>query len=113
WRAAAAASGAVAGRSTPVSQNQAFSIAAESERHYHQGRLFAHIFGDPSHPYPAPESWPPTVRGLAESLYGGEPCHFALHDALLEAGHPQLAGHFREADHPKGCWALDLILDRN
>jgi hypothetical protein len=36
-----------------------------------------------------------------------------LHDALLEAGHAELAEAFREPMHPKGCWALDLILGKN
>jgi hypothetical protein len=46
-------------------------------------------------------------------MYAGEACHFALHDALLEAGHPELAEHFREEkDHPKGCWVVDLIVGK-
>jgi len=62
-----------------------------------------------SRPYPAPPSWPSPVIKLAEALYAGEDCSFALHDALLEAGHPELAEHFAK-EHPKGCWVLDLIL---
>ena len=50
------------------------------------------------------------IIALAEALYGREPCHFALHDALLEADESELAQHFREPEHPKGCWALDAIL---
>jgi hypothetical protein len=35
--------------------------------------------------------------------YDGQDCAFALHDALLEAGHAELAEHFREGkSHPKG-----------
>jgi hypothetical protein len=50
---------------------------------------------------------------LAESLYAGQDCSFALHDALLEAGHAELAEHFREeTSHPKGCWVVDLILGK-
>jgi hypothetical protein len=50
---------------------------------------------------------------LAESLYAGQDCAFALHDALLEAGHAELAEHFRqEKSHPKGCWAIDVILEK-
>ncbi len=35
-------------------------------------------------------------------------------DALLEAGHPELAEHFRDAKewHPKGCWVVDLLLGK-
>jgi hypothetical protein len=75
--------------------------------------LLRHIIGNPFRPYPAPASWPSTVVQLAESLYAGQDCCFALHDALLEAGHAELAEHFRQEKwHPKGCWALDLILGR-
>jgi hypothetical protein len=50
---------------------------------------------------------------LAESLDNGQDCAFALHDALLEAGHAELAEHFKqETWHPKGCWCVDLILGK-
>jgi len=54
--------------------------------------------------------WPATVITLAEALYAGEPCAFALRDALLEAGHAEFAEHFQVAEHPKGCAWLDAIL---
>jgi len=55
--------------------------------------------------------WPTTVIQLADALSNGQDCGFALHDALLDAGHSQLAEHFRqEQTHPKGCWVLDLLL---
>lgn len=56
---------------------------------------------------------PLTVVQLAEALYQGEDCAFALHDALLDAGMPDLAEHFREPWHPKGCWPLDHLLDKH
>jgi hypothetical protein len=75
--------------------------------------LFRHIIGNPFRPYPAPPSWPSTVVQLAQSLYAGQDCAFALHDALLEAGHAELAEHLREEkSHPKGCWVVDLILGK-
>jgi hypothetical protein len=75
--------------------------------------LVRHLVGNPFRPYPAPPSWPSTVVQLAESLYAGEDCAFALHDALLEAGHAELAEHFREEkSHPKGCWVVDVILGK-
>jgi hypothetical protein len=55
---------------------------------------------------------PAAVVQLAEALYAGGDCAFALHDALLEAGHADLAEHFQTPTHPKGCWALDRILGR-
>jgi len=61
----------------------------------------------------AQANWPSTVVQLADALSNGQDCGFALHDALLEAGYPELAQHFRnEIEHPKGCWALDLLLGK-
>jgi len=86
-----------------------------------------------------PEPWlTPTVTALAAALYDGGDCAHALHDALLEAGAPaEIVEHFRPQPcnacggrhsaacsgacrgtgwqpqfHPKGCWALDLILGK-
>jgi hypothetical protein len=77
-----------------------------------QAELMRQIFGNPFRPYPAPPSWSAPVVKLAEALYAGEDCAFALRDALLEAGHPELAEHFRDKDYQKGCWALDLLLGK-
>jgi hypothetical protein len=78
-----------------------------------QASLLRHIFGNPFKPYPAPPSWRSSVIQLAESLYNGQDCSFALHDALLEAGHAELAEHFsKEQWHPKGCWVVDQILGK-
>jgi hypothetical protein len=56
---------------------------------------------------------PSSVIGLAKAMYSGEDCSFALHDALLEADLPEFAGHFREANHPKGCAWLDALLGKS
>ncbi|MBL8794809.1 MAG: hypothetical protein JNM56_12950 [Planctomycetia bacterium] len=62
----------------------------------------------------APANCPVTVVELAQSLYDGQDCAFALHDALLDAGLTEFAEHFRqESWHPKGCWALDLVLSKS
>jgi len=46
-------------------------------------------------------------------VYEGADAAFALHDALLEAGHPELAEHFRaKHSHPKGCWVVDVVRGR-
>jgi hypothetical protein len=75
--------------------------------------LVRHLFGNPFRPYPAPASWPALVVDLAQQLYGGADVRLILHDALLDAGHAELAGHFRTEEwHPKGCWVLDLVLGR-
>jgi hypothetical protein len=74
--------------------------------------LLCHVFGNPFHE-PTSGLWPLTVVQLAEAMYDGQHCTFALHDALAESGHPELADHFcQEQGHPKGCWALDLILHK-
>jgi len=89
------------------------AASMEQDRSVAAAQFLRHIMGNPFRPYPAPPSWPSTVVQLAESLYAGQDCAFALHDALLEAGHAELAEHFREEkSHPKGCWVVDLILGK-
>jgi hypothetical protein len=79
-----------------------------------QSNILRHIIGNPLRPYPAPASWPWAVVKLAEAVYAGEDCSFALHDALLEAGNPELAEHFQtEKWHPKGCWVVDMIAGKS
>jgi hypothetical protein len=52
------------------------------------------------------------VAAPNKALTGADAC-FALHDALLESGFPDLAAHFMEEQfHPKGCWAVDMILGK-
>jgi hypothetical protein len=78
-----------------------------------QAELLREIAGNPFRPLMPREPLPLTVVQLGESLYAGDDCAFALHDALLEAGHTELAEHFRQGTHPKGCWVLDMILDKS
>jgi hypothetical protein len=73
--------------------------------------LLRHIIGNPFHMYPVPSPWPSVIVELAESLYQGEDCRLPLSDALEESAHTEFAEHFRnDAWHPRGCWALDIIL---
>jgi hypothetical protein len=98
-----------------------------------QADLLRHIVGNPFRP-PAAVHCPSHVLQLAEAQYAGNDCLFALHDALLDSGHVELAEHLdpnptpkprpasamdifsrtemhcEDKHHPKGCWALDLIL---
>jgi len=75
--------------------------------------LLRHIVGSPFRSAVAHDPWSETVIGLANALYDGEDCAFALHDALLEEGHGDLAGHIRDENHhPKGCWVVDLLLGK-
>jgi hypothetical protein len=84
------------------------------EEEAEQTTLLRHIIGNPFRPYPAPCSWSPAVVNLAKAVYNGADAGFAMHDALLESGHPDLAAHFREQEwHPKGCHVVDLILNKH
>lgn len=77
-----------------------------------QAALLRHFFYNPFRPFVPPPSWPSIVTALAIALYNGEDCHYALADALMEAGYGELAEHFQDAGHPKGCWAMDAILGK-
>lgn len=60
---------------------------------------------------PEPRDWPANVVQLATALQAGEDCHFALHDAFLDAGAPEPAEHFREKRiHHPDCCVLKGIL---
>lgn len=75
--------------------------------------LVREIFGNPFRAYTGPTHWKTVAVTLAEALYAGEDCAFALHDALLESGHAELAEHLQTPWHPKGCWVVDLLLGKN
>jgi hypothetical protein len=108
WQASTEATKAVRSHAWRVDRTDRDFVAPERRK---QADLLRHIIGNPFRPYPAPPSWPSIVVQLAESLYAGQDRALALHDALLEAGHAELAEHFRqETWHPKGCWAVDVIL---
>jgi hypothetical protein len=87
----------------------AWAVSKNTERK-EQPVLLREIFGNPFRPALAPASWPSTVVALAEKMYAGEGRESELRAALEEAGQHELADHFRGPSHPKGCWALDLIL---
>jgi hypothetical protein len=79
--------------------------------HRAQANLLRHIFGNPFHTHTALHL-STTIRQLSEAVYEGEDAVFALRDALIEAACSELADHFEEARHPRGCWALDLLLGK-
>ena len=79
-----------------------------------QAVLLRHMIGNPFRPGARPEHWASACTGLAQALYAGEDVAGPLADALEEAGHIDLARHFRdEPNHPRGCWALDTILGKS
>jgi hypothetical protein len=78
-----------------------------------RSELTRHFFGNPLRPYLVPPSWPALVVDLAQQFYKGADVRLILHDALLDAGHAELAEHFRTEEwHPNGCFALDAVLGR-
>lgn len=74
----------------------------------------AHHFTLQAETIQVPKDIPGAVVSLAVALRSGEDCAFALHDALQEAGHPDLADHFTKQQnsqqHPRGCLILRMIL---
>jgi hypothetical protein len=74
--------------------------------------LVHEVLGNPFLELTFPKRWPAEVKGLARSLYEGEDCRSPLHDALLDAGQPDLAEHFKDGWHPRGCWAVDKVLQK-
>lgn len=112
WKALPAAvrtaSRAAARQAARVTADRGAFAAARRQ----QADLLREIVGNPFRTFAVPLQWPPTVLELAQSLYAGGHCAFALHDALLETGHTEFAEHFVGQEHPKGCWVLDLLLGK-
>ena len=71
--------------------------------------LLRHIFGNPFRPPPDSGPFSSRVQELASRLYFGVECQHELRSALASEGHEQQSEHFERADHPRGCWAWDLI----
>jgi hypothetical protein len=83
--------------------------------------IIRHILGNPFRSPPLEvagnvtyneQRWSSSVLNLAQALEAGEDCAFAMHDALFDGGYQELAEHFTEPEHPVGCWAVDLILEK-
>jgi hypothetical protein len=58
-------------------------------------------------------SWSLTIVQLARAYLNGEECGFALHDALLETGRPEVADVFRTPDHPRRFWVAEEIVQQS
>jgi hypothetical protein len=89
--------------------------ASRTAEEREQAAVLRHIIGNPFAPALSPVHLPANILQLASALYEGQDCAFALHDALHDAGVSDLASHFQKSAqrHPKGCWALDLLLDNH
>jgi len=100
-------------RSAAWTRFESVSADARHADELEQAVLLREMVGNPFRPAGDAPSWSSTIVQLAEALYCGEDCAFAMHDALLEDGHTELAGHFQVARHPRGCWAVDRILGKS
>ncbi|MBL8814952.1 MAG: hypothetical protein JNL58_02895 [Planctomyces sp.] len=81
----------------------------EKERRAH-AEIVRHIFGNPFRTVVKPINLNDNLRHLAQCVYEGEELSFQLSSALKEAGYVELAQHFEIPMHPRGCWALELLL---
>lgn len=124
WTASSASAAWVAWEAADAAE---WAAMARAKAGKDQADLLRHIIGNPFRPWwrHGHEIYRPdrthfqdwrfngSVDQLAHALYDGDPgAAPLLHDALIDAGYPELAEHFRESDHPKGCWVLDLILGK-
>jgi hypothetical protein len=77
-----------------------------------QARLLREIIGNPFvATLPRPQ-FPEELVAVAKAMYAGADRRSALYAGLMQGGYKDLVGHFQTAGHPKGCWALDLILGK-
>jgi hypothetical protein len=87
-----------------------------------QVALIRDIFGNPFRPVTAEPAWlrwhDGTVPRIARGIY--DDYRFAdmpiLHDALLDAGcdDEDVLAHCRTPDgHVRGCWVIDLLLEKS
>jgi len=82
------------------------------------GHIIRDVFGNPFRPViPDPYWLSTTVVGLAQTIYFGRLFdHLSvLADALEDAGcdNPAILGHLRgSGPHCRGCWCLDLLLEK-
>lgn len=98
---------------TPWSITQYLDGLERQREEHAYADLFRHIFGNPFAAQLEPLPYDDKIVSLARRLYHWQqPVGDELRQALEDQGQLALAGHFARADHPKGCWALDLILRR-
>jgi hypothetical protein len=121
WAAMAAARSKVAAhwvallaQNVPLVTGPVTSFAPMRRNCSKQCRLLRHLFGNDGRRLPPVPHVPSLIMALAQAVYDGEECGFALADALEEVGEIGLAHHFREEPyHPKGCARLDALLGKS
>lgn len=77
-----------------------------------QAEIVRHIYANPFRKFERPDLRGTPIPELARRAYDQGSAIPELRDALLAAGLAELAEHFARPDHPKGCWALDLLLGK-
>jgi hypothetical protein len=103
--------------------DEEFETKADNEHTRRQIRrstahLIRDIFGNPFHPVAFDPRWRTSdVLGLARAIYEDRAFDRmpVLADALMDAGcaDEQVIGHCRGlGPHVRGCWVVDLVLDR-
>jgi hypothetical protein len=106
-------------------EDDAVRRSATAEEEGVQSGLLRDIIGNPFRPVTADPAWrTPQAVGLAQAAYDHrdlpsghlDPARLAvLADALEDAGcaAADLLGHLREpGEHVRGCWAVDLLLEK-
>jgi hypothetical protein len=77
-----------------------------------QAAICREIIGNPFRPVSLPVQPTPALQQIAQGVCSGTVPVAMLESALVGFGLKQLADHFRSGMHPKGCWALDLLLGK-
>jgi hypothetical protein len=102
-------------------ENAANAVADRSAECAAQADLLRDLFGNPFHPVALDPAWPTwnggAVLHLARTIYDERRFEDlpVLADALEEAGctRVDILSHCRQASvHVRGCWVLDLLLDK-
>jgi hypothetical protein len=108
-----------AARSVQVGVANNAQLGSEAAELVAQAKLLREIFGDPFRPLSVDPSWLTLhLVELAQTIYDdrGYDRMPALADALEEAGcdHQEILAHCRgPGPHVRGCWLLDLILEKD
>jgi hypothetical protein len=93
--------------------------AAWEEERRQQASVFREVLGNPLRPVDVDRSWlSSTVVTLAAGIYQDREFDWLpiLADALMDAGcnNEDILNHLRgEGPHLRGCWALDLVLEKS
>lgn len=89
-----------------------FDEPQASEEKAHHADLVRHIFGNPFRAAEPQRAYNLAIIRLAKRLYEGEDVAAELCHELRATGSDELANHFQQPGHPRGCWALDSLLGR-